>query len=64
MARVLVSYRRVDPDLSLAAEIEQFLSSHGISVFRDCQLRVGDEWARKIEKELDAADYSPGRRVA
>jgi len=57
MARVFVSYRRVDPDLSLAAEIEQYLSSHGISVFRDSQLRVGDEWARKIEKELDAADY-------
>ena len=57
MVRVFVSYRRVDPDLRLAAGIEQFLSSHGVSVFRDTQMRVGDEWARTIEKQLDSADY-------
>jgi hypothetical protein len=57
MASVFVSYRRVDPDSGLATAIDQFLSSHGVCVFRDTQLRIGDEWARTIEKQLDSADY-------
>jgi hypothetical protein len=57
MASVFLSYRRVDSDRGVAVSIEQFLSSHGVRVFRDTQLRIGDEWARTIEKHLDSADY-------
>ncbi len=57
MATIFLSYRRADPDLGFAAALEQFLSSNGLSVFRDTQLRIGDEWARTIEKRLDWADY-------
>jgi len=52
MPEVFVSYRHVEPDASIAAELEQCLAAHGVSVFRDTQIRVGDEWPASIENNL------------
>jgi hypothetical protein len=54
--RVFISYSRVDPDAHVAEQLHEALrGSH--DVFFDRLIRTGENWERRIEQELQAADY-------
>jgi hypothetical protein len=58
VARVFLSYKRnVEPDQSLAREIEAGLSAAGVAVFIDQRLLVGQAWAEEIEQQVRSSDY-------
>jgi hypothetical protein len=55
---VFISYRSRDPDMSLAQEFHQVLVAEGYSAFMAGEsLRLGDDWARRIDLELERCDY-------
>jgi hypothetical protein len=55
---VFISYRSRDPDMSLAQEFHQVLEAEGYSAFMAGEsLRLGDDWARRIDLELERCDY-------
>jgi hypothetical protein len=55
---VFISYRSRDPDMSLAQEFHQVLEAEGYSAFMAGEsLRLGDDWARRIDLELEQCDY-------
>ncbi len=57
-AAVFISYRSRDPDMSLAQEFHQVLEAEGYSAFMAGEsLRLGDDWARRIDLELERCDY-------
>ena len=53
MADIFISYSRTDRDL--IQSLAEALQSEGFSVWWDCNIGGGAEFARAIEKELDAA---------
>ena len=55
MAEVFISYRHVDPDQRLAAELSTYLTQKTVSHFVDKEIRIGEEWVEVIERELKAA---------
>ncbi len=57
VGKVFISYRHTEPDLSLAAEIERYLTSHGVLVFRDAQIKIGEEWAQLIDSHLASSSF-------
>jgi hypothetical protein len=57
VAKVFISYRHADPDLRLAAEIERYLTSRGVTVFRDQQIKIGEHWAGLIDAHLSSSDF-------
>ena len=57
VGKVFISYRHTEPDLSLAAEIERYLTSHGVLVFRDAQIKIGEEWAQLIDSHLASSNF-------
>lgn len=57
MRKVFISYRHMEPDLGLAAEIENNLSRRGASVFRDARIKIGDDWVETIERELASSRF-------
>jgi hypothetical protein len=57
MGKVFVSYRHTEPDLSLAAEIERYLIARGVPVFRDVQIKIGEEWGRMIDDHLASSRF-------
>jgi len=57
MGKVFISYRHVEPDLSLAADIEKNLSRRGASVFRDDRINIGQDWVKTIERELASSRF-------
>lgn len=57
VGKVFVSYRHTEPDLGLAAEIERFLAAHGVPVFRDAQIKIGEEWGRLIDDHIASSRF-------
>jgi hypothetical protein len=57
MPKIFISYRHVDPDQALAAELAAFLEGARLSVFVDTKIRVGQEWVEQIERELRSSQY-------
>jgi class 3 adenylate cyclase len=56
--KVFVSYRVAEPDLSLAHEFYRALSDRGYEAFMAGEsLRLGQNWAQRIETELQQCDY-------
>lgn len=56
-ARVFLSYKRgADPDELLARRLDKALREIGHQVFIDQRIVVGSEWAKTIEREIDASD--------
>ncbi|MCI0485964.1 MAG: AAA-like domain-containing protein [Blastocatellia bacterium] len=57
MARVVLLYKRhAKPDEEVLKLLETGLLSNGYKVFIDRHLSVGMEWAREIERQIQAAD--------
>jgi hypothetical protein len=55
---IFISYKRnIDPDNSLAAKVFGVLQGCGHDVFIDRTIRVGQEWAEEIEKNVRRSEY-------
>jgi len=52
MAEVFISYRHVDPDQKLAAELAKYFAERQVSHFVDTEIRIGQEWVKVIDREL------------
>jgi nitroreductase len=50
--QVFVSYRRVEPDASLANGLAAYLERRGLRVFLDNKTEVGLDWAAEIDRQL------------
>ncbi|RMG08268.1 MAG: TIR domain-containing protein [Cyanobacteria bacterium J055] len=56
--KVFVSYRVAEPDRTLAREFYQALTDRGYDAFMAGEsLRLGQNWAQRIEAELQQCDY-------
>ncbi len=56
--RVFLSYRSQDPDLSLAQEFYEAIKSWGHEPFMAGEsIKLGENWAQRIDQELERADY-------
>lgn len=57
-ARVFISYRSQDPDLTLAQEFYEALKQAGHQPFMaGASIRIGETWPHRIDQELEACDY-------
>ncbi|MDZ7952433.1 AAA-like domain-containing protein [Nostoc sp. DedQUE09] len=57
-ARVFISYRSQDPDLSLAQNFYEAIKAAGHQVFMAGEsIRLGENWPQRIDKELERCDY-------
>jgi class 3 adenylate cyclase len=57
-AKVFISYRSQDPDLSLAQQFHETLKAAGHEVFMaGVSLRLGENWPKRLERELEQCDY-------
>jgi class 3 adenylate cyclase len=58
LARVFISYRSHDPDLSLARELHAGLQKAGHASFMAGEsIHLGEGWTQRIDEELKQADY-------
>src|SRR5438477_12608761 len=57
MARVFVSYRHVEPDMSLAQRLATAFEDSGHQVFIDSRIPLGMLWGEVIDRELAGSDY-------
>ena len=57
MSRVFISYRHVEPDITVAREMAASLSESGHDVFIDTKIPLGQEWGAFIEEHLGEADW-------
>jgi AAA domain-containing protein/TIR domain-containing protein len=57
MGKVFVSYSRAQEDSGVAAELERYLTAHGLSVFRDSKIGIGDDWASTIDLHLRDSQF-------
>jgi hypothetical protein len=55
-ARVFISYKHADPDQQLALKLYEGLRPR-LDVFIDREIPVGMDWARRINAELEQADF-------
>ncbi|MDZ8137099.1 MAG: AAA-like domain-containing protein [Nostoc sp. DedQUE04] len=57
-ARVFISYRSQDPDLSLAQNFYEVIKAAGHQVFMaEESIRLGENWPQRIDRELERCDY-------
>lgn len=57
-ARVFISYRSQDPDLSLAQHFYEAIKGAGHEVFMAGEsIRLGENWPQRIDRELERCDY-------
>ena len=57
-ARVFISYRSQDPDLSLAQQFYEALKAAGYGAFMAGEsIRLGENWSQRIDRELERCDY-------
>lgn len=57
-ARVFISYRSQDPDLSLAQHFYEAIKAAGHEVFMAGEsIRLGENWPQRIDEELERCDY-------
>ena len=57
MANIFISYAHVDPDRDLARQLSSTLEANGHVVFVDSKIRLGQEWAEQIERQLRSSAY-------
>lgn len=57
MAQVFISYAHVIPDQELAGTLCNYLESRGFRVFVDSKIRLGEDWASEIDRQLRATQY-------
>ena len=55
-ARVFISYKRAEPDSALALALRDGLAMHH-DVFIDKDIPTGAHWARRINQEIESADF-------
>ncbi|HEY9800773.1 MAG TPA: AAA-like domain-containing protein [Leptolyngbyaceae cyanobacterium] len=57
-ARVFISYRSQDPDLSLAQHFYEAIKAAGHEVFMAAEsISLGENWPQRIDRELELCDY-------
>jgi hypothetical protein len=57
-SRIFISYKRdTEPDQMLAEHLYTALGQAGHRVFIDQTMKVGIEWAREIDQQIEASDY-------
>jgi hypothetical protein len=57
-ARVFISYRSQEPDLSFADKLYESLTKAKYQVFMAHKsLKVGDNWPQRLDEEINACDY-------
>jgi len=57
-ARVFISYRSQDPDLTLAQQFYEGLKAAGHEAFMAGEsIRLGETWPERIDRELERCDY-------
>ncbi|MEH2300686.1 MAG: AAA-like domain-containing protein [Nostoc sp.] len=57
-ARVFISYRSQDPDLSLAQHFYEAIKAAGHEAFMAGEsIRLGENWPQRIDRELERCDY-------
>jgi hypothetical protein len=57
-AKVFISYRSRDPDLTLAQEFYEALKQAGhLPFMAGASIRIGETWPQRIDQELKACDY-------
>ena len=57
-ARVFISYRSQDPDLTLAQQFYEGLKAAGHEAFMAGEsIRLGENWPERIDRELERCDY-------
>jgi hypothetical protein len=57
-ARVFISYRSQDPDLTLAQQFYEGLQAAGHEAFMAGEsIRLGENWPERIDRELERCDY-------
>ncbi|MDZ7958925.1 MAG: AAA-like domain-containing protein [Aulosira sp. DedQUE10] len=57
-ARVFISYRSQDPDLSLAQHFYEAIKAAGHEAFMAGEsIRLGENWTQRIDRELERCDY-------
>ncbi|HEY8208281.1 MAG TPA: TIR domain-containing protein [Myxococcaceae bacterium] len=56
MARIFISYKRIDPDTAVAQALHRTLSEAGHEVFLDLNMPAGVRWAERIEEELQRTE--------
>ncbi|MFN6526989.1 AAA-like domain-containing protein [Nostoc sp. ChiSLP03a] len=57
-ARVFISYRSQDPDLSLAQHFCEAIKAAGHEAFMAGEsIRLGENWPQRIDRELERCDY-------
>ena len=58
MAKVFISYKRnVEPDEPLALYLYHFLKERGHNVFIDQTMKIGVEWGREIQAQIETSDF-------
>jgi hypothetical protein len=57
MKNVFISYRRVEPDQSLAKFLVEKLEANGQSVFWDNRITIGQDWARVIDERIQKTNF-------
>nr|MBX2863146.1 toll/interleukin-1 receptor domain-containing protein [Leptolyngbyaceae cyanobacterium MAG.088] len=56
--QIFISYRTTEPDLSLAGDLHQALTTAGHSVFMAAEsIDWGENWVDRIDQELKRCDY-------
>ncbi|MEM9004749.1 MAG: AAA-like domain-containing protein [Cyanobacteria bacterium P01_F01_bin.86] len=55
-ARIFIVYKRTEPDASLAMQLHDALDQQH-QVFIDRDLRIGTEWAKKLDAEICQSDF-------
>jgi hypothetical protein len=56
--KVFISYKRnVKPDGPLALYLYHFLREQGHSVFIDQTMKIGMEWGREIQAQIETSDF-------
>ncbi|MBD1867249.1 AAA-like domain-containing protein [Cyanobacteria bacterium FACHB-471] len=57
-AKVFISYRSQDPDMSLARQFYDALKGAGHQAFMAGEnIRLGENWAQRVDAELEQCDY-------
>ena len=58
MVKVFISYKRnVEPDEPLALYFYRFLEEQELSVFINQTMKIGMEWGREIQKQIETSDF-------
>lgn len=58
MARIFISYRSRNPDMSLAQTFHDAFQAAGYGAFMAGEsIRLGEDWAKRIDLELERCDY-------